>query len=69
MENYLKVDTNNYTFKQEIIISLNGNLDVHPISRILFYDKNSNGSYHINPEDVSIFNNDNIGQKIIRYYV
>ena len=69
MENYLKVDTNNYTFKQEIIISLNGNLDVHPISRILFYDKNSNESYYINPEEVSIFNNDNVGQKIIRYYV
>ena len=58
-----------YTFKQEIQISLSGKLDSHPISKILFFDKKSKNGYHIKPEDVSIFNNNNIGERITRFYI
>lgn len=70
IENIENSDIKQYTFKQEIILTLNGHLDQHPISKIFFYNNNNRDySYHIKPEDVSIFNNKNIGQKITRFYI
>ena len=70
IENIKNIDIREYSFKQEIIITLNGQLDCHPINKIFFYNNNNRDySYHIKPEDVSIFNNKNLGQKITRFYI